>query len=85
MQEAASKEQKVKKITLSDGRVVMMRKPKVFDMRAVKEMGLKDAFEEEIEMIANLTGLTREEIDGLDLDDYMKLQKEFVELGGFLK
>ena len=63
----------MKEIKLNDGRVIKMRKPKVRDMRSVSDF--KDDVEREIHLVSNLTGLTIEELDNLDLDDYRKLQE----------
>ena len=66
-----------KEIELSNGTVVKMRKPKVKDLRLVSS--IKDPIDQELAMVGNLSGLTAEELDELDLEDYKKLQKE---LGG---
>ena len=63
----------MKEIKLSDGRVIKMRKPKVRDVRSVSDF--KDDVERELHLVSNLTGLTIEELDNLDLDDYRKLQE----------
>lgn len=68
-----------KEITLSDGKKVSMRVPKVKDLRVLKH--IKDEEEREIKLIANLTMMTDEEVDDLDLKDYKALQAE---LGSFL-
>ena len=60
-------------ITLSDGRVIKMRKPKVRDMRMVADVD--NDIEKEIKLISNLTNMTVEELDELDLVDYKKLQE----------
>jgi len=67
-----------KKITLSDGRVIEMRKPKVKDKRAVAN--IENEADEEVALFANLTGLAEEEIDELYLEDYSKLQEAYVGL-----
>jgi predicted DNA-binding protein (UPF0251 family) len=59
-------------IKLSDGRVIKMRKPKVRDMRMVADV--ENDIEKEIKLISNLTNMTVEELDELDLVDYKKLQ-----------
>ncbi len=66
-----------KEITLSDGREITMRPPKVKDMRVVST--IKDELEQDVRMICNLTGLTPDEIDELPLKDYYALQKEFTD------
>lgn len=62
-----------KNIELSTGKKVEMREPKVRDMRIVSKF--TDEVEKEINLVANLTGLTTAEIDELSLSDYGKLQK----------
>jgi len=66
-------------IKLSDGRVIKMRKPKVRDMRIVSDVD--NEVEKEMRLIGNLTNMTLEEIDEMDLDDYKKLQEALM---GFL-
>jgi len=60
-------------IKLSNGKVIKMRKPKVRDMRIVANE--ENEIEKEMKLIGNLTNLTFEELDEMDLDDYQKLQK----------
>ena len=60
-------------IKLSNGRVIKMRKPKVRDMRIVANE--ENEIEKEIKLISNLTNLTFEELDEMEIDDYQKLQK----------
>ena len=62
------------KIILSTGTKVEMREPKVRDMRIVSTF--TDEVDKELNLIANLTGLTLEELDELSLKDYSLLQKE---------
>jgi hypothetical protein len=50
-----------------------MREPKVRDIRMLKN--IKDEKEQEIELIANLSGLTKDELDELSLKEYGVLQK----------
>ena len=64
-------------IKLSDGRVIKMRKPKVRDMRIVADV--ENEIEKEMKLISNLTNLTFEELDDMDLDDYKKLQKALMD------
>ena len=66
-------------IKLSDGRVIKMRKPKVRDMRMVADV--ENEVEKEMRLIGNLTNMTFEELDEMDLDDYKKLQEALM---GFL-
>ena len=66
-------------IKLSDGKVIKMRKPKVRDMRIVSDVD--NEVEKEMRLIGNLTNMTFEEIDEMDLDDYKKLQEALM---GFL-
>ena len=67
----------MKEIKLSDGRVIKMRKPKVRDMRMVADV--ENEVEKEMKLIGNLTNLTFEEIDEMDLDDYKKLQEALMD------
>jgi len=64
----------MKKVKLSTGKTIEIREPKVRDMRIVSTF--KDEVEKEINLIANLTGLTLEEIDELSLRDYSLFQTE---------
>jgi len=66
-------------IKLSNGKVIKMRKPKVRDMRMVANE--ENEIEKEMKLIGNLTNLTFEELDEMDLTDYQKLQKALM---GFL-
>ncbi len=62
-----------KKITLSDGTEITMREPKVKDMRlAAKDNSTPGDIE--LAMIANLTGVTLEELDEYSLKDYSLVQ-----------
>ena len=70
----------MKEITLNSGSVIKMRKPKVRDMRAVAD--IENEVEKEMRLIGNLTNLTFDELDELDVDEYKKLQDL---LAGFLK
>lgn len=62
-----------KVIELNDGKKIEMREPKVRDMRIVSKY--TDEVEKEINLVANLTGLTPGEIDELNMNDYGKLQQ----------
>lgn len=62
------------KIKLSTGVEVEMREPKVRDMRIVANEANEQ--EQEIKLVANLTGLTVDEIDDLSLKDYGLLSEE---------
>lgn len=64
----------MKEVTLSTGKTVEIREPKVRDMRIVSTF--EDEVEKEINLIANLTGLTLQEIDELSLKDYGLFQAE---------
>lgn len=66
-------------IKLNDGTIIKMRKPKVRDMRIVGD--IDNEVEKEMKLIGNLTNMTFDEIDEMDLDDYKKLQEG---LKGFL-
>ncbi len=63
----------MKKITIN-GKEVTVREPKVRDIRAVAHHASEE--EKEVHLIANITGLTVDEIDDLGLKDYRQLQKE---------
>ncbi|WP_300764346.1 phage tail assembly protein [Helicobacter sp. UBA3407] len=68
------KELKNLKLVLKDcGREVEMRVPFVRDMRALSH--IQNAGETEIALIANLTGITQEELNDMTLRDYTILQK----------
>lgn len=69
----------MKKITLSDGKTVEMREPKVKDMKMVNSV--TDELERELALIVNLTGLTPEEVDDLSMKDFNKVDGT---LKGFL-
>lgn len=61
-------------ITLSDGNVVKMRRPKVKDTLVVAK--INNVGEQEVALIANLTMKTVDDISELYLDDYTLLQDE---------
>ncbi len=61
-------------IKLADGTIVLMREPKVRDMRLVADG--KNEQEIEINLISNLTELTQDEIDDMSLKDYGLIAKE---------
>lgn len=62
------------KLVLKDcGREVEMRVPYVRDMRALST--IENAEEKEIALLANLTGITKEELNDMTLRDYAILQK----------
>ena len=58
---------------------INVRRPKVSDVTAARK-GKKDEAEQEVALIATLTGLPVSAIEELDLADYKKLQEV---LGGF--
>ncbi len=64
------------KIELSDGRIIEMRRPKVRDMNMIKS--IKDDLEREQALICNLTEMTKDELEDLDIYDYTLLQNELV-------
>lgn len=66
----------MKRIELSDGRIVEMREPKVKDLRLVAH--IEDKVEHEIRMFVNLTGLSPDEVEGLFLRDFTKLQDAYI-------
>lgn len=59
---------RVKSLTLSNGKKAEMRKPTVLDMRLSEEG--KTPAEVELILMRNLTGLSQDELDKLDADDY---------------
>lgn len=61
-------------ITLEDGTVVSMRRPKVKDQLAVDH--IKSSGEQEVHLIANLTMQTVEQISDLWVDDYLLFQDQ---------
>lgn len=63
-----------------NGKKITMRAPLVRDLKAVGHFS-NNAVEQEIALIANLTGLHKDEIEELEIKDYALLQKE---LKGFL-
>jgi hypothetical protein len=56
------------KVKLSNGKEIEVREPKVRDMRIVANEPNEQ--EQEVKLIANLTGLTLDEVDELSLKDY---------------
>lgn len=62
-----------KEITLHDGSVVKMRRPKARDMIATGET--TNPIKQEAMIIANLCMMTMEEVEELDDDDFMGLIK----------
>ena len=68
----------MKKIKLSDGKTIAMRKPKVKDIKAVSH--IKDDEEKEIMLFANLTETDPSEIEDMFLEDYTKLQEAYTGL-----
>ena len=69
----------MKEIKLSNGKIVKMRAPKVRDLKMVNH--IEDEIEKEENLIANLTGISIDELDEMDLADYKKLQDALM---GFL-
>ena len=67
-----------REIILSDGKKVEMRKPKVRDIRAVAHIETEE--ERELELFANLTGLNKDEMEDMYLEDYSKLQDAYMGL-----
>ena len=65
-------------IVAGKGRVekLIMRRPKVRDLKASSRFG-SGAENQEVDMFAILTGLVPEDLDGLDMVDYAKLQDSF--------
>jgi hypothetical protein len=69
----------MKEIKLNNGKVIKMRTPKVRDMRAVGD--INNEVEKEMKLIGNLTNMTFEELDEMELNEYKKLQEALM---GFL-
>lgn len=63
----------MKEIKLSNGKTVKMREPKVRDMKIVSS--IKDDLEKETTLISNLTGLTPQEVDELNMKDFNLLDE----------
>ncbi len=55
---------------------IVMREPKVADMRAVDRMEGGE-LDKEVAMIARLTGINIEDLDGFSARQYQQLQKEY--------
>ncbi|TLE14462.1 MULTISPECIES: phage tail assembly protein [Helicobacter] len=68
----------MEKIIKLGNKEVKMRKPLVRDVRAICDIA--NDFEREIAMIANLTGISIDEIDNLELGDLAILQGALKEL-----
>lgn len=68
----------MEKIIKLGNQEVKMRKPLVRDVRAICDIA--NDFEREIAMIANLTGMSINEIDNLELGDLAILQGALKEL-----
>jgi len=60
-----------KQVTLSDGRVITIRKPKLRDIR--DHYGVENAEERQVLITISLTQMTSEELDELDYVDYLAL------------
>ena len=56
---------------------IKMREPKVKDMRLVSH--IENEAERELEMVANLTGLTPEELDEFPIQSYKEIQKALMD------
>lgn len=63
-----------------NGKKIAMRAPLVRDLKAVGN--ISNAIEQEIVLIANLTGLHKDEIEELEIKDYTPLQKELKDFLG---
>ncbi len=61
-------------VTLSDTTVVEIAKPTLLQVRAVQK--IKDETEQEVEMVASITGISKEKLDALFYDDYVLLANE---------
>jgi hypothetical protein len=61
-------------ITLKDGTVVKMRKPKLRDIKAIND--IEDPLLKESTLISNLSGITLDKLDDMDFDDYALLSEE---------
>ncbi|ALV25038.1 putative protein, FluMu gp41 family [Campylobacter iguaniorum] len=56
-----------------NGKNIEMREPKVRDMRIVSQ--INNPADKELSLISNLTGLSSDELDELNMKEYAKLQK----------
>jgi hypothetical protein len=63
-------------IKLSTGVVLKARTPKVKDMKLIKD--IENDIDRETMLIGNLCQLSPEEVDELDMEDYVLLQKELL-------
>lgn len=63
----------MKKIEIN-GKEITVREPKVRDIRAVSHHASEE--DKEVHLLANLSGMSVDEIDDLTVSDYKKLQKE---------
>ncbi|WP_441253583.1 phage tail assembly protein [Bradyrhizobium sp. 613_E4_N2_2] len=63
-------------ITLTDGKTVTMREPKVLDMRAAQKSS-KSAEDTELKMFGDLCQMTPAELDQLSIKNYGRLQEAF--------
>jgi len=66
----------MKEIKLKD-KIVKMRAPKVRDLKMVNH--IEDEIEKEENLIANLTGISVDELDEMDIAEYKKLQKALMD------
>ena len=70
-----NKEKKViNDVTLEDGLVIKMRKPKLRDIKAINN--IKDPLLKESTLISNISGKTIVELDEMNFDDYSLLAEE---------
>lgn len=61
-----------KQVTLSCGRVIQVREPRVRDLMAVDD--IKSEQQKEINMLSSLTQLTGDELMNMRIPDYKRLQ-----------
>lgn len=66
-------------LKLADGRIlteIVLRAPRVRDLKAAQRASA-DPVEQELAMLARLTGLVPEDLDEMHLADYARLQARF--------
>ena len=66
-------ESRGKQVTLSCGRVIQVREPRVRDLMAVDD--IKSEQQKEIKMLSSLTQLTGDELMEMRIPDYKRLQE----------
>lgn len=64
-------------LTLAEGQVSVLelRRPTVADVLEIEKMGEASDYEKDVALTARLCGRPREDLDGLDVTDFIKLQE----------